>query len=88
MTSVLIHCLLAPQRHVRGYLARRRYRACKKSAVKLQAAMRGYVARKKYRVVRTGVVRAQANFRAKRQRKRYLELKVSPLYTPRERDFQ
>lgn len=60
---------------MRGYLARRRYRACKRSAVRLQAAVRGYAARKRYRAVRAGVVRAQANFRAKRQRKRYLELK-------------
>ncbi|KAE8738384.1 hypothetical protein FOCC_FOCC016139, partial [Frankliniella occidentalis] len=73
--DILRAAAVTVQRHVRGYLARRRYRACKRSAVRLQAAVRGYAARKRYRAVRAGVVRAQAHFRGKRQRRRYLELK-------------
>lgn len=51
------------QRAVRGYLARKDYRAKKESAEKIQAAFRGYQVRKEYETVRRGVVALQAQYR-------------------------
>uniref|UniRef100_A0A8D9AYW5 Unconventional myosin-XV n=1 Tax=Cacopsylla melanoneura TaxID=428564 RepID=A0A8D9AYW5_9HEMI len=59
------------QKHVRGFLARKKYVAKKQSAVKIQAAVRGWRERKRYVTVKRGITKAQAHFRGKRQRARY-----------------
>ena len=48
------------QRHVRGYLARKRYNTMKDNATKIQSYYRGYQVRKDYNKIRKGVVALQA----------------------------
>lgn len=74
--AVLRSAIVVLQRHVRGYLARRQYRAMRRAALRIQTAYRGYAARSRYRKVRRGVIRAQANYRMLRQKREYDKIKA------------
>lgn len=62
---------LVLQKHIRGYLARKNYKALRKSAITIQRHWKGYKQRTKFSKVKRGVVKAQALYRGRKERKRY-----------------
>ncbi|XP_072168442.1 unconventional myosin-XV-like [Diadema setosum] len=70
-SKIITGAVLVIQRHLRGYLARRHYRAVRRSTLKLQALSRGYLARRRTRAIIRGVVCLQALHRGRMQRRAY-----------------
>lgn len=64
------------QKHIRGYLSRKKFRKIKRSAITIQRHWKGYKQRKKYHKVKTGIIKAQAIVRGRRERKRYAARKA------------
>lgn len=73
--DVLKNATLVIQKHMRGYLTRKNFRAMKNSTIAIQKTWRGYQQRKKYNKLKTGIVKAQALYRGKIERKRFKQRK-------------
>ncbi|XP_017773416.1 PREDICTED: unconventional myosin-XV [Nicrophorus vespilloides] len=64
------------QKHMRGYLARRKFLTLKDSSTVIQKHWRGYKQRQDYRKMKTGIVRAQALHRGRMERRRFQKRKA------------
>lgn len=74
--DILKNATLVVQKHMRGYLTRKKYKAMRKSTITIQKNWRGYQQRKNYNKLRSGIVKAQALYRGKLERKRFKQRKA------------
>lgn len=74
--DILKNATLVIQKHMRGYLTRKKYKQMKNSTVTIQKTWRGYQQRKNYNNLKHGVIKAQALYRGKLERKRFKKRKI------------
>lgn len=74
--DILKNATLVIQKHMRGYLTRKKFNAMKDSSVTIQKTWRGYQQRKNYNKLKHGVVKAQALYRGKIERRRFKQRKL------------
>lgn len=75
-SEVRLHAALTIQRHVRGYLQRRRLQMQHLAAVRIQSMYRAYRVFQQYHQLRNAVQLAQSIWRMKLQRRRYLQVRA------------
>ena len=69
--KILRNAVVTVQKHVRGYLARKKFTNQVASAITIQTAFRGYRDRYQYQALRHSTIQIQAQWRMRKQRRAY-----------------